>query len=444
MKSHLLKKPFLLSFAILTLIITSTTGNVAAAGDSLMVTTLDLEGTITPVQAEYIARGFEEATTNGADLVVILMDTPGGLDDSMRVIIQEIYNASMPVAVYVKPGGRAASAGFYITIAADIAAMAPNTSIGAATPVSIGTDGTTEISDEMQAKIINDSVAYARGLAETRGRNADWAELAVREAASISGSEALSLNVIDVIAPTFESLLNAINGQEITRPDGSTITLTTESFEVTHIGKTFMEGLLLALTDPNIAYILLSIAILGITVEIFNPGLIFPGLIGVIAGLMAFYSLGILPVNYAGILLMVIAIVLFIVDVVTPSFGILTVGGIVSFVIGSLILFKGGPLFSVNLWLIATILVIILAFLVFVVQRVIKAHRGQVSTGSEDLEGKPAEVRTRLSPVGTVFLEGELWKAILDEGSAEPGETVFVTRSKGLTVYVSKSNKGGC
>lgn len=415
----------------------------ATSKESFKVTTLDLEGTITPVQYEYLSRGFEEAEKVDSDLIVILMDTPGGLDNAMRDIIQLINNSPIPVAVYVIPGGRAASAGFYITIAADIAAMATNTAIGAATPVSLGSDGEADLSDEMKAKILNDSIAYARALAEARGRNAEWAELAVREAASVSAGEALSLDVIDIVSPNLDSLLTSIKGVEVIRSDGSTVVLPTGQVQLDHTNMNFIEGLLLALTDPNIAYILLSIAILGITVEIFNPGLIFPGVIGAISGLMAFYSLGVLPVNYAGILLMIIAVGLFIAEAFTPTFGILTAGGIISFAIGSLILFKGGPLFSVKPWLIVIILVVITALLVFVIQRVVSAHRAQASTGSEDLKGKLVKVRTPLSPSGTVFLEGEIWKAVLDEGTAEPGETVTITGSEGLTLNVSKTITGG-
>ena len=444
MKNRLLSLSAFSLIAVLFLFLAPIPLQAASEASNPKAVTLDLEGAITPVQSEYLSRAFKEAEDMDASLVIILMDTPGGLDDAMRGIIQLIDNAPMPVAVYVKPGGRAASAGFYITIAADIAAMAPNTAIGAATPVSLGTSGESDLSDEMKAKVLNDAIAYARALAESRNRNVEWAELAVREAASVSAREALSLNVIDNVAPNLESLLATLDGKQITRPDGSEVILETGDITITHIGMSFMEGLLLAITDPNIAYILLSLAILGIAVEVFNPGLILPGVIGVISGLLAFYSLGVLPVNYAGILLMVLAIGLFIAEAFTPTFGILTAGGIISFTFGSLILFKGGPLFSVNRWLIATIVIAITVFLVFVIQRVVAAHRAQASTGSEELKGKTAPVRTALTPAGTVFLEGEIWKAVLDKGQAEPGETVIVTRSEGLTLYVTKSDKGGC
>lgn len=422
---------------------TASFGLFAASPGKPVIVTLELKGVVTPVQADYLERGFKAAEDNNAGLIVIQMDTPGGLDDAMRDIIQLIQNSAIPVAVYVIPGGRAASAGFFIAISADIAAMAPNTSIGAATPVAVGQGGETELSDELKAKLLNDSIAYARSLAEARGRNAEWAELAVKEGASVSASQALNLNVVDIVPLSLDGLLTGIDGTDVTRPDGSTVTLHTGEAELYPVDMSFMEGLLLALSDPNIAYILLSLAILGITVEIFNPGLIFPGVLGGICALMAFYSLGVLPVNYAGILLMVLAIALFIGEALTPAFGILTAGGIVSFAAGSLILFKGGPLFSVNPWLIATILILITAFLIFVIQRVVAAHRNRATTGSEDLAGRRVPVRTPLAPKGTVFYEGEIWKAVLDEGRAEPGETVIITGSEGLTLHVTKINKGG-
>jgi membrane-bound serine protease (ClpP class) len=294
MKNRLLSLSVFSLIAALFLFLTPIPLQAASEASNPKAVTLDLEGAITPVQSEYLSRAFKEAEDMGASLVIILMDTPGGLDDAMRDIIQLIDNAPMPVAVYVKPGGRAASAGFYITIAADIAAMAPNTAIGAATPVSLGTGGESDLSDEMKAKVLNDAIAYARALAESRNRNVEWAELAVREAASVSAREALSLNVIDNVAPNLESLLATLDGKQITRPDGSEVILETSDITITHIGMSFMEGLLLAITDPNIAYILLSLAILGIAVEVFNPGLILPGVIGVISGLLAFYSLGVL------------------------------------------------------------------------------------------------------------------------------------------------------
>jgi membrane-bound serine protease (ClpP class) len=226
-------------------------------------------------------------------------------------------------------------------------------------------------------------------------------------------------------------------------PDGNIVTIDTQSTSVKNINMSAIEGFLFAITDPNIAYILLSLAILGVTVEIFNPGLIFPGVAGAISGLLAFYALGMLPVNYAGILLMVLAFGLFIAEAFTPTFGLLTAGGITSLVFGSLILFTGGPLFQVNIWLIVLIAVLFSAFLAFVINRIVSAHKRQATTGREDLLGKTAVVRTPLNPDGKVLYEGEIWTAVLDQGHAELNEEVTIRNIDGLKLYVVKKNKGG-
>jgi membrane-bound serine protease (ClpP class) len=280
-------------------------------------------------------------------------------------------------------------------------------------------------------------------IAEDRGRNAEEARLAVTESKSFTDVEALNYNLIDLRADTLESLISQIDGWQITMPDGSVVTINTQGATVKDINMSAIEGFLYAITDPNIAYILLSLAILGITVEIFNPGLIFPGVFGAISGLMAFYSLGMLPVNYAGILLMLLAFGLFVAEAFTPTFGLLTAGGITSLVIGSLILFKGGPLFQVNIGLIIVVAVCFAGFLAFVVNRVVAAHRRQAATGREELLGKTAIVRTALNPEGTVLHEGEIWTAVLDKGQAEPREEVIIKRFDGLKLYVSKKDKGG-
>ncbi len=404
---------------------------------------LYIKGTINPVLVDYIERGIEQAEDNGAAALIIQMDTPGGLDITMRDIIQLIDGARIPVVVYIPPGARAASAGFFITIAADVAAMAPDTAIGAATPVSLGGDGEAGMSDELKSKVLNDAVAYAKAIARAHGRNVEWAEAAVREAASIPAYEALELNVIDIIATSLDDLISQLDGWQITMLDGSMVTLQTQGASVKDIKMSAIEGFLFAISDPNIAYILLSLAILGITVEIFNPGLIFPGVVGAIAGLMAFYSLGMLPVNLAGVLLIALAFSLFIAEVFTPTFGLFTAGGVVSLVIGSLILFKGGPLFQVNPAIIITVAISISATLAFIINRVLVAHRRRATTGREELMDKTVVVRTALKPEGTVFHEGEIWLAVLDEGQAEAGEEVIITGFEGLKLYVTKKNKGG-
>ncbi|MFB0559040.1 MAG: nodulation protein NfeD, partial [Dehalococcoidales bacterium] len=300
------------------------------------------KGVINPVLADYIKRGIDHAEGSDAVVCIIQLDTPGGLDTSMRDIIKDIVNAQVPVVVYVSPSGaRAASAGVFITVAAHVAVMAPNTAIGAAHPVAVGTEGEQQVSEAMEEKIVNDAAAYIRSIAGAHGRNMDWAERAVRESVSATEVEALELNVIDMVAPDLDGLISQLDGRQVTMLDGSVVTIYTQGAVVNHIEMSWVEGFLFAISDPNIAYLLLSLAMLGIMVEIFNPGLIFPGVVGAISLLLAFFSLGVLPVNWAGVLLIALAFGLFIAEVLTTTFGLFTAGGVVSLVIGSLILFKG-------------------------------------------------------------------------------------------------------
>ena len=400
---------------------------------------LQVKGTINPVLVDYVKRGIDHAEDNNAIACIIQLDTPGGLDTSMRDIIKDIVNAQVPVVVYVSPSGaRAASAGVFITVAAHVAVMAPNTAIGAAHPVAIGAEGEAAMSEAMEEKIVNDAAAYIRSIAGAHGRNMEWAERAVRESVSATEEEALELNVIDMVAPDLDALISQLDGRQVTMLDGSVVTLQTQGATVNHVKMSWVEGFLYAIADPNIAYLLLSLAMLGIMVEITNPGLIFPGIVGGICLLMAFYSLGMLPVNYAGVLFIVLAFGLFIAEVFTTTFGLFTAGGITSLVIGSLILFKGGPLFQIDPWLIAGVVIFIAVLFAFVVQRVIRAHRRQASTGREELVGKRAVVKVALEPEGTVFFKGERWTAISESGQVEPGEEVIITRVDGLTLYVVK------
>lgn len=404
------------------------------------VNVLTIKGTINPVLIDYVERGIEQAEDNGAQALIIQMDTPGGLDTAMRDIIQLIVNARVPVVVYVAPsGGRAASAGLYILQSAHIAVMATNTATGAATPIALGEGGEAEMSDELKAKILNDSIAYIRSLTESHGRNTDWAENAVRKGVSVTEREALELNVIDMVAPNLETLVAQLDGRQVTLLNNQVVTLQTRDAIINDVPMRTIESFLYAIADPNIAYLLLSIATLGIMVEIFNPGLIFPGVVGGISLLMAFYSLGMLPVNYAGILLIVLAIGLFIGEVLTTTFGIFTAGGVIALVIGSLILFQGAsPVFRIDPWLIATVTITITGVLSFVIHRAISAHRKQAKTGREDLIGKTATVKIALNPEGTIFFKGERWAAISEEGSAAPGEEVVIKKIDGLTLYVTK------
>lgn len=407
------------------------------------VDVLTVTGTINPVLIDYIERGVEQAEKSGAEALIIQMDTPGGLDTSMREIIQSIINARVPVIVYVAPSGaRAASAGLYILMSSHVAAMAQNTVTGAATPVSMGDDGgEAAMSDEMKAKVINDAAAYIRSLAESHGRNADWAERAVREGVSVTEQEALVMGIIEIVAPDLDSLISQLHGRQVTMISGQALTLDTDGVSVNDVPMKTIESFLYAITDPNIAYLLLSLATLGIMAEIFNPGLIFPGVLGGISLLLAFYSLGMLPVNYAGILLIVLAIGLFVAEVFTATFGIFTAGGVVSLVIGSMILFQGAsPVFRVDPLLIAAVTVVIAGALGFMVQRAVKTHRKQPRTGREELIGKTATARTPLTPQGTVFYKGERWNAVSESGDIKIGEEVIVNRIDGLVLYVTKKS----
>ena len=433
----------ILLLGILVLLGLSIATSVSAQGHSIDV--LTIKGTINPVLIDYVERGIEDAETRNSEALIIQLDTPGGLDTSMRDIIQLMVNSDVPVVVFVAPSGaRAASAGVFITMAAHVAVMSPNTAIGAAHPVSIGEDGETQVSETMEEKILNDATAYIRSIAEGHGRNVEWAEKAVRESASATEREALDLNVIDMVAPDLDTLIVQLDGWPVTMLDGEVRTLNTQEAIVNDVPMTTVENFLYAIADPNIAYLLLSIATLGITAEIFNPGLIFPGVVGGICLLLAFYSLGMLPVNYAGILFIVLAVALFIGEVLTTTFGVFTAGGVVSLVIGSLILFQGAsPVFRIDPWLIATVTIIVAGVMAFIIHRAISAHRKQARTGREELIGKTAVVKAALKPEGTVFLKGERWAAISEAGDIKIGEEVVIDSVDGLLLHVSKKQPAG-
>jgi len=427
----------LLLFVLVLLGLSIATG---VQSQSPQISVLTVEGTIVPVVANYIDDGISRAEDANAAVCIIELDTPGGLLDTTEDIVQSILNADVPVVVYVYPRGAwAASAGTFITLSANIAAMAPSTTIGAAHPVSGSGE---EIPEDQMKKITEFAAKWMKTIAENRGRNIEEAQLAVTESKSFTDNDALSAGLIDLRADTLESLLNQINGREVTLANGATVTIDITEYELIRDEMGFIENFLHAISDPNIAYILLSLATLGITAEIFNPGLIFPGVLGSICLLMAFYSLGVLPVNYAGILFIVLAIGLFIGEVLTTTFGVFTAGGVVSLVIGSLILFQGAsPVFQVDPWLIATVTIVITAVLAFIVHRAIMAHRKQARTGREELVGKTALVKVALKPEGTVFLKGERWKAISEDTDIKTGEEVVIDRVDGLLLYVSKKQQ---
>jgi membrane-bound serine protease (ClpP class) len=413
----------------------------AATADSSKIEVLSVDGTIVPVIASYIDRGISRAESEGAVACIIELNTPGGLLNSTEDIVQRILNARVPVIVYVSPRGSwAASAGTFITISAHIAAMAPGTSIGAAHPVSVGE----EMPEDVSKKVTEYSSAWIRSIAETRGRNAEQAELAVSESKSFTASEALEVGLIDLRADDLESLLSQINGRKVTLASGEEVIIDTTDSTQSVNGMNAIERFLHVISDPNIAYILLSLATIGLITEISNPGLIFPGVVGGICLFLAFYSLGVLNAYWAGVLLIFLAIGLFVAEVFTQAFGILTAGGIASLVIGSLILFShNSPEMQVNKGLIAGVTILIAAFIAFIVGAAVRGQRRRVATGAEGLIGKVAVAKTSLDPKGTVLVEGELWKAVLDSGKVEPGEEVTITKVEGLKLFVTQIKSRG-
>ncbi len=417
-----------------------TTMEAQAAAPTIEV--LRVEGTIVPVIAQYVDRGISKAEDENATACIIELDTPGGLLGSTEEIVQRILNANVPVIVYVSPKGAwAASAGTFITLSAHIAVMTPGTTIGAAHPVASGDE---ELSEDEMHKIVEFSAKWMQTIAEERGRNAEEAQLAVTESKSFTDAEALDYDLIDLRADSLASLISQINGWKITLASGAEVTINTTGYETSRNDMSLTERFLHAISDPNIAYLLLSLAMLGIIAEISNPGLIFPGVAGGIAMILAFYSLGILSVNWAGVFLILLAFGLFVAEIFTPTFGILTAGGITALVLGSLILLPGGsPLFTISPWLIAVVTICIAALFAFVISRIVGAHRRRATTGREELVGKAAVVRVALAPEGTVFFKGELWAAVSEKGRVEPGEEVIITRVDGLKLWVTRKEAGG-
>jgi membrane-bound serine protease (ClpP class) len=413
---------------------------VTAHAQAPTVKVMHVEGTIVPIVADYIERGIDQAEDENATVCIIELDTPGGLLDTTERIVQKIMNADVPVVVYVAPKGAwAASAGTFITLSANIAAMTPGTTIGAAHPVSGGGE---EIPEDQMKKIVEFSAKWMKTIAEERGRNMEEAQLAVTESKSFTDVDALNANLIDLRADNLESLIAQIDGREVTLSNGATVTIDTGSHELARDEMNFIESFLHAISDPNIAYILLSVGSIGIIAEIYNPGMFFPGIAGAISLLLAFYSLGVLDAQWGGILLIILAFGLFVGEALTASFGIFTAGGITALVIGSLILFpRGSPLFTVNPWLIAVVVLLVAGFFAFAIQKVLKARRRQASTGREELIGKTAVVRIALAPEGEVFFKGELWTAVSEKGRVKPGEEVIISKVDGLTLYVTRKPK---
>lgn len=409
----------------------------AAVGERVYL--VEVDGPITPVIADYVDRSLKQAADLGAEAVVLQLNTPGGLSSAMDQIVQGILQSPVPVIVYVAPeGARAASAGVFITYAAHVAAMAPATNIGSASPVLIGQDGQTATPDEtMQRKVVNDAVAKIRSLAERRGRNADWAEQAVREAVNITAEQAAALNVVDLVAPSLDALLEAVDGRTVTTTAGE-VTLRTKNAQVVPINMTVLERFFQILSDPNIAYILLSLGMLGLFFELANPGAILPGVLGGILLLLGLYTLGMLDVNWAGVLLMGFAFLLFLIDLYVPTHGVLTLGGIISFALGSLLLLQSpaNPAFQLSRSVVIAVTGTVAAVFLLLIYLVARAHARRPKTGREALIGARAVVRRALEPEGLVFVEGELWRARSLSGSIPAGQLVRIVGMEGLVLLV--------
>jgi membrane-bound serine protease (ClpP class) len=401
-----------------------------------------LQGVINPPAASYVDRAIASAEAEGAALLVLQVDTPGGLDSSMRLIVQRILASSVPVVVYVAPAGaRAGSAGVYIAYSAQLVAMAPNTNIGSATPVSLGQNGEERMSDEMRNKVTNDAVAYIRGLAAERGRNADWAETAVREAVNVPAQEALQLGVVNYIAADVPDLLRQLDGAQVTMARGPA-TLRTAGLPVQTVEMAPHERLLHAITDPTIAYLLLSLGSLALIYELASPGAILPGVVGGLALLLALYGLGTLPVNLAGVLLIAFAMVVFAFDLVAPTHGVATVGGAVAFLLGSAILIntpEGAPYLAIAPQAIALMTLFLVALFGFLLGTALRTHYRRPVMDQRQLVGRRAVVRAALAPQGLVFVEGELWSARTGEPPIEAGATVEIVAVDGLCLDVRPS-----
>lgn len=442
--------------AVLALLVIVLTAGSSVRGQDRQVWILELDGAIGPASSDYITRNLAAAEAAGVELFVIRLDTPGGLDKSMRDIIRAILDADVPVATWVAPGGaRAASAGTYILYASHVAIMAPATNLGAATPVAIGggspfpspgggqeedEDGEEERdrgdgSTASERKAINDAVAYIRGLAELRGRNADWAEAAVRQAESLSSREALEKNVIDFIAKDVEALLAAVNGHTVTL-ERREATINVDGASVRHIEPDWRNEFLALITDPNIAYILLMIGIYGLILEFYNPGLGIPGVTGIICLLLAFYALQMLPISYVGVALLIIGIALMITEAFAPSFGVFGIGGAVAFIVGSVLLMDSDlPGYQISLPVIAAFAVASIAIFVFSVGAALRARSRRVVSGRDAMIGATAIALGDFEGHGRVRVHGEIWQAESPVAVAQ-GDTLTVTGLDGLLLRV--------
>jgi len=400
------------------------------------------EGVINPVSSEYLHDAIKFAETEKALCLVFQLDTPGGLDTSMRSMIKDMTASQIPIVVYISPsGGRATSAGVFITLAAHIAAMAPGTTIGAAHPVAMGG---AQMDEVMKEKVENDSVAYIHSIAEQRGRNVNWAEDAVRKSVSATDTQAKELRIIDLVVPNLDQLLQELHGREI-KLGTKTITLATENYVIREFPMGWRLEVLKAISDPNIAYVLMTIGMIGLMAELYNPGAILPGIVGGISLIMAFYSLQTLPVNYAGVFLVLLGMIFLVLEITVMSYGLLAIGGIISMILGSILLMNEDfPFYQISWTVILPMVTISVAFTFLVLKFGVKALRERTITGSEGMVGQIGLAKTNLTPKGKIFIHGELWNGMSEE-PVEAGHPIEVTHIEGLTLHVkpASTKQGG-
>lgn len=396
------------------------------------------DGVINPVAAEYLHDALALAHSSGAQALILKLDTPGGLDTSMRLMIKEMTSSPLPVIVFVSPsGGRAASAGVFITMAAHVAAMAPGTNIGAAHPVAMGGG---EMDNTMKEKVENDAAAYIKSITEQRGRNVSWAEDAVRKSISATEQEALKLKIIDMVAENIPALVKQLNGRRIVLSTGS-ITFSSEAVTLREFPMGTRLELLKALSDPNIAYLLMSIGTIGIMAELYSPGAILPGIIGAISLILAFYSLQSLPVNYAGALLVILGVVFLLLEISVTSYGLLALGGLAAMTLGGLFLIKSdAPFMQISLSFLLPTVITVGALVGTVIWMAAKSGRRRPVTGVEAMIGSIGIAKTDLNPRGQIALHGEIWEAI-SQTPIRQGEAAEVTSIEGLTVNVGPVHK---
>jgi len=420
----------------LTLLLASAVGVAAQEEVARHVDLLQIEGPVTPIMISYIERGIQTAEGDDAEALIIELNTPGGQIDLMNKIVQALLASRVPVVVYVYPqGAYAASAGTLITLGAHVAAMAPGTTIGAASPV--GSQGE-DLGETVEKKEKEDLKAQARGLAARRGEKAvAWAESAIEEAKAATAEEALELGVIDFVAHDLNDLLAQMDGFQV-EIEHQEVALNTAGAEVRELPMSALEQFLHIITNPTVAFILLTIGVNAILTELSSPGGYAAGIVGVICLLLAFYSLGVLPVNYTGLIFIGLAFVLFVVDVKAPTHGVLTVGGIASLIAGALLLFNS-PLYRVSLAAVVSVAAVTGLFFAFAIAKVVQAQKQPTVTGQEGLVGGLALARSRLNPNGVVFLQGELWDAVAVDGPIEPGEQVEILALDGFCLQVKKA-----